>query len=115
MKRGVAVDLSVLRASRDLRLLVIGELFSGLGSQAALVAIPFQIYVRGRMSAIFMLVVTSGPRLGDLEAGLAASLTTAGVAVVSGGLVCVAGVFEIMALFPALAAYDGRVKSGGLA
>lgn len=45
MKRRVAVDLSVLRASRDLRLLVIGELFSGLGSQAALVAIPFQIYV----------------------------------------------------------------------
>ncbi len=64
--------------------------------------------LRGRMSAIFMLVVTSGPRLGDLEAGIAASLTTAGIAVVSGGLACVAGVFVIMALFPALAAYDGR-------
>ena len=48
--------------------------------------------LRGRMSAIFMLVVTSGPRLGDLESGIAASLTTAGVAVVSGGLACVAGV-----------------------
>ena len=46
----------------------------------------------GRMSAIFMLVVTSGPRLGDLESGIAASLTTAGVAVVSGGFACVAGV-----------------------
>src|SRR4051812_29825721 len=45
MKRRVAVDLSVLRESRDLRLLVIGELFSGLGAQAALVAIPYQIYV----------------------------------------------------------------------
>ena len=44
MKRRIAVDLSVLRESRNLRLLVIGELFSGLGSQAALVAIPFQIY-----------------------------------------------------------------------
>ncbi|RKQ87619.1 transmembrane secretion effector [Solirubrobacter pauli] len=69
-------------------------------------------HLRGRMSAIFMLVVTSGPRLGDLEAGVAASLTTAGVAVVSGGLVCVAGVLVIAALFPALAAYDGRVQSG---
>lgn len=69
-------------------------------------------HLRGRMSAIFMLVVTSGPRLGDLEAGIAASLTTAGVAVVSGGLVCVAGVLVIAALFPALAAYDGRVQSG---
>jgi ribulose kinase len=64
--------------------------------------------LRGRMSAIFMLVVTSGPRLGDLESGVAASLTTAGVAVVSGGLACVLGVFAILAAFPALAAYDAR-------
>ena len=34
--------------------------------------------LRGRMSSIFTLVVTSGPRLGDLESGIAASLTTAG-------------------------------------
>jgi MFS family permease len=64
--------------------------------------------LRGRMSAIFMLVVTSGPRLGDLESGIAASLTTAGVAVVTGGLACVAGVGLIVVLFPALLAYDGR-------
>jgi MFS family permease len=64
--------------------------------------------LRGRMSATFMLVVTSGPRLGDLESGIAASLTTAGVAVVSGGLACVAGVGLIVLLFPALMAYDGR-------
>src|SRR4051812_37524741 len=65
-------------------------------------------HLRGRMSAIFMLVVTSGPRLGDLESGIAASLTTAGLAVVSGGLACVAGVGLIVALFPALYAYDGK-------
>jgi MFS family permease len=64
--------------------------------------------LRGRMSAIFMLVVTSGPRLGDLESGIAASITTAGVAVVSGGLACVAGIGLIVVLFPALMAYDGR-------
>src|SRR3954447_17549560 len=44
MKRRVAVDLGVLRESRNLRLLVIGELFSDLGSQAALVAIPYQVF-----------------------------------------------------------------------
>ena len=65
-------------------------------------------HLRGRMSAIFMLVVTSGPRLGDLESGIAASLTTASVAVVSGGFACVVGVAVIVALFPALARYDGR-------
>ena len=64
--------------------------------------------LRGRMSAIFMLVVTSGPRLGDLESGIAASLTTAGLAVVSGGLACVAGIGLVALLFPALMAYDGR-------
>jgi MFS family permease len=64
-------------------------------------------HLRGRMSAIFMLVVTSGPRLGDLESGLAAALTTASIAVVSGGFACVAGVALIVLLFPALAAYDG--------
>src|SRR3954462_14679978 len=63
-------------------------------------------HLRGRMSATFMLVVTSGPRLGDLESGIAASLTTAGVAVVSGGLACVAGVGLIVVLFPALAKFD---------
>src|SRR4051812_42713934 len=52
MKRRVAVDLSVLRESRDLRLLVTGELFSGLGAQAALVAIPYQIYVLTHSAAL---------------------------------------------------------------
>src|SRR4051812_22228469 len=44
MKRRIAVDLGVLRGNRGLRLLIAGELISGLGSQAALVAVPFQIY-----------------------------------------------------------------------
>src|SRR4051812_16890809 len=44
MKRRIAVDLGVLRGNRGLRLLIVGELISGLGSQATLVAIPFQIY-----------------------------------------------------------------------
>ncbi len=65
-------------------------------------------HMRGRMSAIFTLVVTSGPRLGDVESGIAASLTTVGIAVTTGGLACVAGVFVIMLAFPELAAYDAR-------
>jgi hypothetical protein len=64
--------------------------------------------LRGRMSAIFMLVVTSGPRLGDLESGIAASLMGVSAAVVTGGLACVAGVGVVVAAFPALAAYDAR-------
>src|SRR3954471_17400000 len=52
MRRRVAVDLSVLRESRNLRLLVIGELVSGLGAQAALVAIPYQVYVLTHSAAL---------------------------------------------------------------
>jgi MFS family permease len=64
--------------------------------------------MRGRMSSVFMLVVTSGPRLGDLEAGVVASLSSAAFAVTSGGLACVAAVGFILLAFPALAAYDVR-------
>jgi MFS family permease len=62
--------------------------------------------LRGRMSSVFSLVVTSGPRLGDVEAGVVASLTSVRTSVVSGGLACVAGALVVSAAFPALIAYD---------
>jgi MFS family permease len=62
--------------------------------------------LRGRMSSVFMLVVTGGPRLGDLESGLAASALTAGLAVFTGGLACIAGVGAIVLAFPQLARFD---------
>ena len=42
----IAVDVSSLRESRDLRLLVAGNIVSGLGTQAALVALPYQLYTQ---------------------------------------------------------------------
>lgn len=64
--------------------------------------------VRGRLSAIHILVVTGGPRLGDFEAGLVASAFTPTVSVVSGGLACIAGVGVIAALMPAFTRYRAR-------
>ncbi len=61
--------------------------------------------LHGRMSAVFSLVVTSGPRLGDIESGTVAGLTSAGTSVVSGGIACMIGVGLIMLSFPQLAAY----------
>jgi predicted MFS family arabinose efflux permease len=66
--------------------------------------------MRGRMSSVFMLVVTSGPRLGDVESGVAASALTAQAAVVSGGLACVVAAGAIALAFPELAAYDSRSR-----
>jgi MFS family permease len=64
--------------------------------------------MRGRMSSVFSLVVTSGPRLGDIESGTVASLTSARFSMASGGLACVAGTALIVTAFPALASYDRR-------
>jgi predicted MFS family arabinose efflux permease len=61
--------------------------------------------LRGRVMSIHILVVTSGPRLGDLEAALVASLTTPQFAVVSGGVLCVLGVGVVARRFPELASH----------
>jgi hypothetical protein len=63
-------------------------------------------HMRGRMSAAFSLVVTGGPRLGDIESGSVAGAAGVRVSVVSGGLLCLAGVALIALAFPALRHYD---------
>jgi MFS family permease len=62
--------------------------------------------LRGRMSSVFSLVVTSGPRLGDIEGGSVASLSTPRISVVSGGVACVISALLLVRTFPALARYD---------
>ena len=62
--------------------------------------------MRGRMSAVYSLVVTSGPRLGDIESGAVAGATTPRFSVVSGGVLCVIGVAAVVLAFPALLRYD---------
>jgi MFS family permease len=57
--------------------------------------------LRSRMSSVQIAVVQGGPRLGDLESGAVATLTTLEFAVVSGGLACIAGAVLIGALMPA--------------
>jgi MFS family permease len=64
--------------------------------------------MRGRMSSVFSLVVTSGPRLGDVESGTVAGLAGPRFSVTSGGLACIAGVAVVVAAFPALARFDAE-------
>jgi hypothetical protein len=63
-------------------------------------------HMRGRMSAAFSLVVTGGPRLGDIESGSVAGAAGVRFSVVSGGLLCLIGVAVIALAFPALRHYD---------
>jgi MFS family permease len=64
--------------------------------------------MRGRLSSVFSLVVASGPRLGDVEAGGVASLVSVRFSVVSGGLACLAGAAMVAIALPAFAAYDAE-------
>ncbi len=66
--------------------------------------------MRGRMSSVFSLVVTSGPRLGDIESGLVAGLVGPLNSVLVGGLGCVLGVGLTLLAFPQLAAYEADVE-----
>jgi hypothetical protein len=61
--------------------------------------------LRGRMSQIFILVVTGGPRLGDFEAGVVAAWFTPTISVVSGGLACIIGAGFVALAYPELRHY----------
>jgi predicted MFS family arabinose efflux permease len=65
--------------------------------------VPDQL--RGRLSGIHITVVAGGPRLGDVEAGLMAAAFSPTVSVVSGGLLCIAGVGLLAVFVPEFARY----------
>lgn len=58
--------------------------------------------LRGRVSAINLLVVTSGPRIGDIEAAAVASVIGAQLSAISGGALCLLGVLAVARAFPEL-------------
>ena len=65
-------------------------------------------HLRGRLAGLEMISYTSGPKLGDTEAGLVATLFSLRTSVVSGGILCVVGTAIISALLPQFIRYDGR-------
>ena len=64
--------------------------------------------MRGRLAGIEFAQVASAPTLGNVEAGLVASLTSVRFSVVSGGVLCVAGTVVIGLALPVLARYDAH-------
>ncbi len=67
--------------------------------------------LRGRLAGVEMISYTSGPTLGNFEAGALASLTSVRTSVVSGGVLCVAGTAMLVALLPAFWRYDARAAA----
>jgi MFS family permease len=64
--------------------------------------------LRGRLSGIEFMQVASAPSLGNLEAGVVASLTSLRFSIVSGGIACIVGCIAAALAFPALLRYDSR-------
>jgi hypothetical protein len=65
--------------------------------------------LRGRLAGLEMISYTTGEPLGNLESGLAAALTgSTRLAIVSGGLACLAGAVVVTAALPMLWRYDTR-------
>ena len=62
--------------------------------------------LRGRLSGIEFAQVASTPALGNVEAGVVASLTSLRFSIVSGGLACIAGTVLIALAVPAFTRYD---------
>ena len=77
-----------------------------LRSTIVLVATPDAM--RGRITGIEFTQVAAAPTLGNVEAGVVASLTSLRFSIVSGGVACVAGCALLALAIPALLRYDAR-------
>ena len=85
----LVLDVGRLRHHRDLRLLMVGQLISGMGRQITLVALPYQLYV-----------LTHSPLA--IGAGFVCRIGSCSLIEVNGGSVsnCKLSCVPIMACFP---------------
>ena len=80
---------------------VVSAIFSG-----SIVQLSVPDSLRGRLSSMHMAVVAGGPRLGDLEAGVVAALSSVRFSIVSGGLACVLASVGIARWAPSFVDYE---------
>lgn len=64
--------------------------------------------LRGRLAGIELISYSTGPTLGNVEAGGVAALTSPRFSVGLGGVLCVAGTLALAVALPAFRAYDAR-------
>ncbi len=65
-------------------------------------------HIRGRMTSINQIFFQGGPQLGEVEAGIVASLFGVPFAIISGGIGTILAAFLIMAKWPVLRQYDSH-------
>jgi MFS family permease len=67
--------------------------------------------LRGRLASIELVSYSSGPALGNAEAGLAAAVVGVPAAIVSGGVLCIVAVVAVTAALPGFRAYRAPTAS----
>jgi MFS family permease len=67
--------------------------------------------LRGRVAGIEFAQVAATPALGNVEAGLVATLTNVRFSIVSGGLLCIVGTVAVALAVPAFTRYDARART----
>jgi MFS family permease len=108
---GVAiVGFGLFTASFPLALLClvfagVADVLSGV-LRSSIVQLVTPDRLRGRISSLHMLVVTTGPRFGDAEAAGVAALAGPQFSVISGGILCLVGLLAVIRLFPELMRYE---------
>jgi MFS family permease len=65
-------------------------------------------HLRGRLAGIELISYSSGPTLGNVEAGAVASLTSTRMSVGIGGVLCIAGTALLAVALPEFRRYDDR-------
>ncbi len=63
--------------------------------------------LRGRMTSINQIFFMGGPQLGEIEAGAVAQFFGVPIAIISGGIGAILGVWLIISIWPALMSYNG--------
>jgi hypothetical protein len=106
---GIAIAVFGLTSSLALALVMLalagaGDVVSAI-FRGTIIQLSAPDALRGRVSSMHMAVVASGPRLGDLEAGVVAAVTSIRFSVVSGGLACVLGAIAIARWAPEFTNY----------
>jgi len=120
-RQGVAVVLAVAvwgaaiaAAGLSLFSLLLTLVFLAIAGAADVVSAVFRgtilleatpVNLRGRVQALNLMVVSGGPRIGDLEAGLVAGAIGAGPSVVVGGVACLVGTGVVATRVKQLRAY----------
>jgi MFS family permease len=109
---GWGVGIVVLGLAPGLALALVGLVIAGFADMVSGIfrgtmwnqTIPDRL--RGRLAGIELVSYSSGPLLGNVEAGVVASLAGVRASIVSGGVLCIAGVAVAAALLPAFRRYE---------